>query len=189
MGLKSKKKYIDIGCYHPLLNSVTYTLYKRGWCGIVFDPQKESKALFQKYRNRDIFINAAVGEKDGIDVNFYFFKKREFSMSSSKYLNHNIDRYNLGKVKQVNLSKELERNSIKNFDIINVDVEGGEYEILKGIDFKKYTPSIIIVEIKADNIHEGINHKISELLLKHGYELHAVCVISYFFVKIKNYLN
>ena len=70
-----------------------------------------------------------------------------------------------------------------------VDVEGGEYEILKGIDFKKYTPSIIIVEIKADNIHEGINHKISELLLKHGYELHAVCVISYFFVKIKNYLN
>ena len=36
---KNKKKgfYIDIGCHHPIINSHTYLLYKKGWMGINVD--------------------------------------------------------------------------------------------------------------------------------------------------------
>ena len=76
--LNERRFYVDIGAYHPIMNSVTYTLYKRKWRGIVFDPYKQSKTLFEKYRPEDIFINNVVGETDNIEVDFFFFKKKRF---------------------------------------------------------------------------------------------------------------
>ena len=70
--LNERRFYVDIGAYHPIMNSVTYTLYKRKWRGIVFDPYKQSKTLFEKYRPEDIFINNVVGETDNIEVDFFF---------------------------------------------------------------------------------------------------------------------
>tara|TARA_Y100000591_G_scaffold330361_1_gene361185 strand:+ start:350 stop:1102 length:753 start_codon:yes stop_codon:yes gene_type:complete len=180
--LNEKRFYVDIGAYHPILNSVTYNLYKREWRGIVFDPYKKSKTLFEKYRPEDIFINAVVGEKDNTEVDFFFSKKRDFSMESTKYPKKNKN-YEVQKLKQVNITNELERNSITNFEVINIDAEGAEYEILKTIDFNKYRPSVVIVEIKCENINEALNSNITKLLFNEGYELHAVAVLSYFFVR------
>jgi FkbM family methyltransferase len=180
--LNERRFYVDIGAYHPIMNSVTYTLYKRKWRGIVFDPYKQSKTLFEKYRPEDIFINNVVGETDNIEVDFYFSKKRDFSMQSTKYPKKEKN-YEIQKLKQVNITNELERNSVTNFDIINIDVEGAEYEILKTIDFNKYRPSVVIVEIKSENINEALSSDTIKLLFNEGYTLHAVAVLSYFFVR------
>lgn len=180
--LNKKRFYVDVGAYHPILNSVTYNLYKRKWRGIVFDPYKQSKTLFEKYRPEDIFINAVVGEVDNTEVDFFFSRKRDFSMQSSKYPKKN-KKYEVQKIKQVNIAKELDRNSITNFDVINIDVEGAEYEILKTIDFNKYKPFVVIVEIKCGNVSEALSSDITKLLFNEGYELHAVAVLSYFFVR------
>ena len=45
----SKKKhgtYLDIGCYHPIRGSLTYSLYKKGWSGTNIDLSKETIDLF-----------------------------------------------------------------------------------------------------------------------------------------------
>tara|TARA_B100000242_G_C43028014_1_gene478780 strand:+ start:919 stop:1677 length:759 start_codon:yes stop_codon:yes gene_type:complete len=180
--LNERRFYVDIGAYHPMFNSVTYTLYKRKWHGLVFDPYKKSKILFKKYRPKDIFINAVVGETDNTEVDFFFSKKRDFSMESSKYPKKGRS-YEIQKVRQVNIMNELERNSITNFDVINIDVEGAEYEILKTINFKKYRPSVVIVEIKSSNVNQALSTNEAKLLINEGYSLHAVAVLSYFFVK------
>ena len=35
----------------------------------------------------------------------------------------------------------------KNFDFLNIDLEGHDYEILQTIDFKKFNPKLICIEI------------------------------------------
>ena len=103
-------------------------------------------------------------------------------MESSKYPKKGRS-YEIQKVRQVNIMNELERNSITNFDVINIDVEGAEYEILKTINFKKYRPSVVIVEIKSSNVNQALSTNEAKLLINEGYSLHAVAVLSYFFVK------
>ena len=103
-------------------------------------------------------------------------------MESSKYPQKR-KKYEVQIIKQVNLANELERNSITNFDVINIDVEGAEYEILTTIDFNKYKPSVVIVEIKCGNVNEALSSDIAKLLFNEGYELNAVAVLSYFFVR------
>lgn len=50
-------------------------------------------------------------------------------------------------------------------------------------DFNKYRPSVVIVEIKSENINEALSSDITKLLFNEGYTLHAVAVLSYFFVR------
>ena len=38
--------YVDVGCYHPILYSNTYRLYRNGWKGIVIDPNRRLGRLF-----------------------------------------------------------------------------------------------------------------------------------------------
>ena len=78
---------------------------------------------------------------------------------------------------------ELDRNSIKKFDIISIDVEGAEYEILKTIDFKKYKPCVVIIEINYQDVSQALSTDIAKLLIFEGYSLHSVSVKNYFFVK------
>ena len=99
-----------------------------------------------------------------------------------KQLKNNILEVGAGTLDKT-LSKYAAENSITNFEVINIDAEGAEYEILKTIDFNKYRPSVVIVEIKCENINEALNSNITKLLFNEGYELHAVAVLSYFFVR------
>ena len=108
-------------------------------------------------------------------------------MQSSKYPK-SAKLMELKKVRQVNLMRELDRNSIKKFDIISIDVEGAELEILKTIDFKKYKPCLVIIEIVAQDVSQALNTDIAKLLINEGYSLNAVSVKNYFFVK-KNALS
>ena len=52
--------YIDIGAFHPISKSNTYIFYKRGGRGICVEPNPNAKALWQKFRPRDIFIGKGV---------------------------------------------------------------------------------------------------------------------------------
>ena len=180
--LNEKRIYVDVGAYHPINNSVTYLLYKRKWTGIAFDPSEISKNLFNKYRPRDIFINAAVGEEDNAVVDFFFPKKNDFVMENTKIPKENKE-YIKQKVNQINLNNELNRKNINNFDLINIDVEGSEFEILNSLDLKKFKPRIIIIEIHAKNIHEALNTEEAKYLIQEGYKLCGVTVVTYFFVK------
>ena len=70
--------------------------------------------------------------------------------------------YNFCKIN--NLDKDDIRN-INNADILSVDVEGWELEVLKGIDFKKYTPKVLLVENVLNN------PEYNSYLSQYGYKL------------------
>ena len=177
------KYYVDVGAYHPIDHSVTYLLYKRGWHGIAFDPSISTKKAFKFWRKRDQFVQAVVGDVDGVEVEFFTKKNgSDMSLINTKYPS-DISNYKSEKFYQVNLCSELERRKIPKVDVMNIDVEGAELEILQSFDFEKYTPSIIAIEIHGNDIVKNLNSDIAVLLLSKGYRLVGCAVITYFFVK------
>jgi hypothetical protein len=55
-------------------------------------------------------------------------------------------------------------------NLLMIDVEGAEYEVLKGIDFERITPNYILIE----NVKEiGGDMKLRRMIERHGYTLIA----------------
>ncbi len=51
-------------------------------------------------------------------------------------------------VPAVTLTSILEKNEVKNIDLLSLDVEGFEAQALKGLDFSRYAPKYILVEVR-----------------------------------------
>ena len=69
-----KKKfgfYVDVGCNHPIKNSNTYLLSKKGWHGINIDVDPKNIKIFDYARPKDENINMAVSDKKGFE-DLYF---------------------------------------------------------------------------------------------------------------------
>ena len=151
----SNGRYIDIGAFHPFRGSNTYLLYKKGWSGINIDLNKTSIDLFKLARPNDINLNLAIsdankkikdyqtkdlGKMNTIDLKFasFFLKNYHIKESRSYNLNDILCKYNT--------------NKNNRFELIDIDVEGSEYQILKGLNFKKYSFKLILVETHIFNL-------------------------------------
>jgi FkbM family methyltransferase len=172
---KNKKKgiYLDVGAYHPYRASNTCLLYKKGWSGINVDISKESIDLFNIARPNDINLNIAIGDKNKVQT-FYYKKQRHPMNTLNKEFAEN---YFYKKKTRIKKSKIMTRtfnylvNDIKNIDLLDIDVEGNEYEVIKKINFKKVSFKIILIERTHFNKKTiNNNKKINQLLLKENYK-------------------
>ena len=86
--------------------------------------------------------------------------------------NHNLNPSVHVKVKTLNKVLE-ESNSPKEIDFFCLDVEGAEYMVLEGINFKKYTFKYLLIETKNfDKINKYLidnNYMFLENLSHHDY--------------------
>ncbi|MGB6976482.1 MAG: FkbM family methyltransferase, partial [Gammaproteobacteria bacterium] len=58
--------YIDVGAYHPTIDSVTKYFYEKGWRGINIEPIESIYHLLEQERPRDINLNVAVSDTAGV---------------------------------------------------------------------------------------------------------------------------
>jgi len=165
--------YIDIGAFHPYRFSNTYLLYTKGWNGLNIDINKKSIDLFNIARPNDINLNVAIGEVNKKKI--FYYKKSLYPMNT---LNKDFaTRY---------MSKDIKKNKImthtfdfiimnffnkKKVDLLDIDVEGNEYNVIKKINFKKIKFNLILIEITNFNSKSKENaRKIRSLLAKYGYK-------------------
>ena len=177
---KPKGFYIDVGCYHPLDGNNTQLLYKKGWNGINLDINYYSIKLFNFLRKRDINIHSGISNKKNRLTMYY---RKEINMLNT--LDEKIAKMNFRngykkKNIQVNtlnyfISKYFKK--IDMIDFINIDVEGVELNVLKSLNFKKYKPKLICVEIHNIKKMFDTNYKylktnsIYNFLVKKGYKI------------------
>ena len=172
---KNKKygNYVDIGAYHPYRLSNTYLLYKKGWDGINIDINKISIDLFNIARPKDINLNIAISNKK--EKKIFYYKKELYPMNT---LNKDFGKLFFKSKK--NIKKDfvmshpfsyIAKKIKKNVDLLNIDVEGHEYQVLRGINFKKNKFKIILIEISHFNKESNKNaKKIRSLLLRNNYK-------------------
>ena len=179
---RNKKKgfYVDIGCYHPLEGNNTYLLFKKGWNGINADVNSLSVNLFNKARKNDHNINIAVSNQKK-RLKIYFRRKINMLNTSSKKLAkiHFRNGFESKSIKSNSLNMIIKgsRFKKKKIDFLNIDVEGSELNVLKSLDFIKYKPKLICIEIH--NHEEMYNksldylkrNKVYKFLIKKGYKI------------------
>ena len=134
-------KYVDVGCYHPYKGSLTAILYNKNWDGINIDISKTSIDLFNIVRKRDMNLNVAISNFDG-EISYY----ENSPINQQNSLTKKNNEQNKIKIKCQTLNSIFEKNFIKKFDFLNIDVEGSELEVIEGIDLLKYHPSLITIE-------------------------------------------
>jgi len=175
-----KKKtgfFVDVGAYHPLELSNTYLLYKRGWNGINIDISSLSVDYFNYIRPDDININIAVTKKKSIKTIFYQKKKSPLNTLNFKLASKHFSlNFKKKKIKSDTLTSIIDKTKFKGIKInfLNIDAEGGDFEVLKSLNFKKYKPKLICVEI-IDNFNSSKKaikkNKIYKFLIQKKYKL------------------
>ena len=170
---KNEKKgfYVDIGCYHPTHINNTYLLYKKGWNGINIDVSQFSIDLFKFMRPDDLNYKCAVSETKK-KVNLYYQKEHSQLISINKLTAKKFIKGRLKKkiINSFSLEEILSWGKYKDYEIdfLDVDVEGADLQVLKGLNFSKRKPKLICVEIHQKNFKK---HKIYRFLIKKKYKL------------------
>ena len=164
--------YVDVGCYHPIHRNNTYLLHKKNWNGINIDTSQFSIDLFDYMRPKDLNYHCAISNKNEIIKLFYqkelsqistIEKGQAESVFQGNIKEKDIQAFTLDEI----LSKDKYNNS--KIDLLDVDVEGADLKVLKGLSFDKFKPELVCVEIheneiKKSDIYNFLIHKNYELL-------------------------
>ncbi len=171
--------YIDIGCYHPIDGNNTYLLYKKGWNGINIDINQLSVDLFKIARKDDLNINTAISNTSK-KVKLYYRKKiNMLNTIDRKFAKLNFKKgFKIKTINSNSINSILEKTKYKNkkIDFLNLDIEGNELKALLSLNFKKYKPRLICIEIHnlkstKDTIDYYKHNPVYKFLKKKGYRL------------------
>ena len=169
--------YVDVGAYHPLELSNTYLLHKRKWEGINIDINSLSIEYFDFLRPNDINLNLGVAKRNSTKI-IYFQKKKSplntLNLSHAKKIFSN--RFKKKEIKTKTLTTILDKTKFKGkeIDFLNIDTEGNDLEVVKSLDFKRYKPKLICIELIDQfnpNQKEIKKHKIYKFLINKKYQL------------------
>lgn len=170
--------YLDIGAYHPFKGSLTHNLYAKGWSGMNFDLSKTSIDLFDIARSRDININCAISDFTG---ETFYYENSSINQQNS-LINQNPNQKKI-KIKSYQLNEILILNNVNNIDYINIDTEGNELKVLKGIDFKKINPYLFTIEDNSFDSNDEIKKEKINFMEQKNYQLINIIGVTMFFVK------
>jgi FkbM family methyltransferase len=128
--------------------------------------------LLKRNRPNSIICHCAAGEGDEDEVSFYANSRGSLSTldrDKEEHFRENYGHYFTGfeeqRVRKRRLASLFEEYAIEDIDILSIDIEGYELEALKGIDFGKCRPKVLVIE--SENLeHE---REIDTMLIPNGY--------------------
>jgi FkbM family methyltransferase len=170
--------YVDAGCFHPIHCSNTLLLYKSNWRGVNVDMDEKKIALFRKFRPLDFNVAAAVSSSEQQAHGLYYGDGLTDRISTQADLDLN-GKSVLGEA-PVETRAITTRTlngiladapwPIPQIGYLNVDCEGHDLEVIKGLDLDRYRPAIITVEaFESDEIQQVRKH-----LEARGYSLREI---------------
>lgn len=162
--------YVDVGANHPSDDSVTRAFYDRGWHGINIEPIALHHAQLRACRLRDVNLRLAVGAQDG-ELALFDTPIRGRATANSTVaddLRHQGLEITSQRVPVQRLSKVFEAYAPPVVHFLKIDVEGFESEVLKGMDFVRFRPWVVVVEATRPGTRD-LDLSWQPLLLDAGY--------------------
>ena len=183
---KDKKNgfYVDVGCYNPIHRNNTHLLHMQNWSGVNIDTSQFSIDLFNFMRPKDLNYNCAISDKN---KNIKLFYQKELSQLSTIEKGQAESVFQ-GEIKEkeieaFTLDEILSRDKYKDskIDLLDIDVEGADLKVLRGLSFDKFKPELVCVEIHAKEIEKS---DIYNFLIDKNYKLLWSGVFSHIFKRL-----
>lgn len=169
--------YVDVGANEPKRFSNTWRLYELGWSGIAVEPDRDLCRRFARVRSRDAVVCAALGEREE-DLVFHRFYESALNTldpaMAARAESQGWPMMSREPLRLRTLNSVLEEHAARvrgGIDLLSIDAEGLDAAILRGLDFKRFQPKLIVFEVQPDAA-PGKGES-SELLASHGYALRA----------------
>ncbi len=164
--------YIDIGAYHPIIDSVTKAFYDRGWHGINVEPNPDCFNLLKVDRVRDTNLNIAVGNFVG-EVTFYNVVDTGLSTIRSEYAEHaalagfEVQELN---IPCSTLDVICSIYDVQTVHFLKIDAEGAERDILQGFSFDRVRPWVLVIEACEPGTMNNTYDEWEQLVITKEYE-------------------
>lgn len=142
--------YIDVGANDPVVHSVTHSLYERGWRGINIEPIACLHQKLAEQRPEDINLCAAVSDAPGQMV---FYESTPSGLSTLdperadtlrqegfQIMERTVPVRTLADICEAHLKDD------RPFQFLKIDVECMEGFVLRGMDFNRWRPWVILLE-------------------------------------------
>jgi FkbM family methyltransferase len=178
--------YVDIGANHPTIDSVSRAFYNAGWSGLLAEPSPEYAAMLREERPRDVLAESVVSDRDGT-VTLHMVQGSGLSTIvdeiGSAHAESGTEVVDV-EVASIPLSDLLDREGFDGRPIhfLSIDTEGAELSVLRGIDFTRHRPWILVIEATAPNSTRQTHTAWEELVLAAGYEFCLFDGLSRFYV-------
>ncbi|MGZ8320509.1 MAG: FkbM family methyltransferase [Telluria sp.] len=159
--------YIDVGANDPVDHSVTKAFYDAGWSGINIEPLPAFHLEFECQRPRDTNLAIAAGAADGSltlydvpSVNGWASPDRAVAEA------HHAKGFDVRElvVPVRTLAGVCAEHVRGDIHFLKVDVEGFEGEVLRGMDFVKWRPWVLVIEATLPN-SRVTNHETWEAMV------------------------
>ncbi|RJG15723.1 FkbM family methyltransferase [Massilia cavernae] len=159
--------YIDVGANDPVDHSVTKAFYDAGWSGINIEPLPSFHAEFERQRPRDTNLAIAAGAADG-SLTLYDVPAVNGWASPDRAVAeaHHAKGFDVKEltVPVRTLAGVCAEHVRGDIHFLKVDVEGFEGEVLKGMDFVRWRPWVLVIEATQPD-SRVTNHETWEALV------------------------
>lgn len=179
MNQKKAGFYVDVGACHPEVGSNTKIFYDSGWCGINVDPTPNSMKAFRRQRKRDINLEMGVSSYQQ-EITIHRFSNPFYNTTDDQKAQE-LERGGLERLQDVivkasSLEKILDEYKIadQGIDFLNIDAEGSDLDILKSINWQKYRPLFVVVELLDNPLLDFDKNKTFITLRDQGYRLERI---------------
>ncbi len=183
--LKARRGFfVDVGAFDPVLYSNTYALYRRGWSGIVVDPNAALRPLYRIFRHRDTFVCAAIGETG--EGTYFRFKDGAYNTCSTEEAKkwqeeRGLTLLSTQSVPFRSLRSIVKEYGIEKIDLMNIDVEGMDLTVLRSHDWT-VRPRVIAVEDSEFDPDAPARSPVYSFLRDKGYRLKGFARLTLVFV-------
>lgn len=141
--------YIDVGANDPAHDSVTKAFYDHGWSGINVEPMQNYYDALRQQRPRDITLQCVASDQTG-ELIFYGIPDSGLStvdpVVAQERKNLGMDVRSLTVTARTLTSICEEYAADRPIHYLKIDVEGHEETVLRGMDFNRFRPWIILLE-------------------------------------------
>ena len=158
--------FVEVGANHPTEGSQTWHLEHAGWTGVLVEPQPDLAAFLVSARKNAKVFAAACTSPDNAGQSLPLHVDGARSALDRDRMAPGARTDYVIAVPTRTLDSILEEaNAPVPVDLLSVDVEGHEIEVLRGFDFARWQPLLILVE---DHVGSLRTHR---YLRQHGYRL------------------
>ncbi len=170
--------YLEMGALDGVeFSNTLYLQEAHGWHGLLIEANPTSYGALVKNRPDDVCLNVAICATSRVvhfvdsgpapTTGIYEFMPAAFL----QYWHPGIDVATLTTLQCHPLSAIFGKLGIENIDFWSLDVEGGELEVLRSIDFDVVKVGVFAIE--ADEHNPSKNQGVIDLLVSKGYTYHG----------------
>jgi FkbM family methyltransferase len=140
--------YVDAGAASPNDDSVTRLFYDNGWHGINIDPNSDFHRQLQEHRPRDVNLQVGLADRETSAVLHEIVETGLSTFLPDVAEEHAARDYHAVRkeVRITTLSAVWSEWAPADVHFLKVDVEGFEEPLLRGNDWSKNRPWIVVVE-------------------------------------------